>query len=176
MGRRPISFGHISPRCTSQEGRNLILALYTERGAPHLRARCARCDHTFDGELQPGLGVCMEHRVPQHRESYIGDGLNQHRASTKLNRASTDQILISSVLARCWPLYKILGAVARGAPAPAPPDGRNRDYSDYGAFTYITAESSEPAPRQHRRAREKEGFRPPSWILTWKMRNSATLP
>ena len=42
MGRRPISFGHISPRCTSQEGPNLILAFYTERGAPHLRARCAR--------------------------------------------------------------------------------------------------------------------------------------
>ena len=46
MGRRPISFGHISPRSTSQERRNLILGLFTERGASHLRARCARCDHT----------------------------------------------------------------------------------------------------------------------------------
>ena len=46
MGRRPISFGHISLRSTSQERRNLILALYTERGASHLRARCARRDHT----------------------------------------------------------------------------------------------------------------------------------
>ena len=39
MGRRPISFGHISPRCTSQEWRYLILAFYTERGASHLRGR-----------------------------------------------------------------------------------------------------------------------------------------
>ena len=54
MGRRPISFGHISPRSTSQERRNLILGLFTERGASHLRARCARCDHTAShGELQP---------------------------------------------------------------------------------------------------------------------------
>jgi len=52
MGRRPISFGHISPRSTSRERRDLILGLFTERGASHLRARCARCDHTFDGELQ----------------------------------------------------------------------------------------------------------------------------
>ena len=54
MGRRPISFGHISRGSTSQERRNLILGLFTERGASHLRARCARCDHT-SGELQPAL-------------------------------------------------------------------------------------------------------------------------
>ena len=40
MGRRPISFGHISPRSTSRERRDLTLGLFTERGASHLRARC----------------------------------------------------------------------------------------------------------------------------------------
>ena len=42
IGRRPIAIG---PKCRGtipQEGRYLILAFYTERGAPHLRARCAR--------------------------------------------------------------------------------------------------------------------------------------
>ena len=29
------------------------VALFTERGASHLRVRCARCDHTPTGELQP---------------------------------------------------------------------------------------------------------------------------
>ena len=53
MGRRPILWTALTFLWTHQEGRNLILALFTERGAPHLRARCARCDHTFDGELQP---------------------------------------------------------------------------------------------------------------------------
>ena len=42
MGRRPIAIGKISPRSTSQDGRYLILAFDTERGASHLRARSAR--------------------------------------------------------------------------------------------------------------------------------------
>ena len=42
MGRRPIAIGKISPRVHTQEGRYLVLAFHTERGASHLRARCAR--------------------------------------------------------------------------------------------------------------------------------------
>ena len=42
MGRRPIAIGKISQKVPPQEGRYLILAFYTERGASHLRARCAR--------------------------------------------------------------------------------------------------------------------------------------
>ena len=42
MGRRPIAIGEINSGDISQEGRYLILAFYTERGASHLRARCAR--------------------------------------------------------------------------------------------------------------------------------------
>ena len=39
------------------------VALSTERGASHLRARCARCDHTSDGELRsrPLLGRSSFH-------------------------------------------------------------------------------------------------------------------
>ena len=50
MGRRPISFGQISPRVDTQERLNLILG--HQEGGITLRARCARCDHT-SGELQP---------------------------------------------------------------------------------------------------------------------------
>jgi len=42
MGRRPIAIGKINQRAPPQEGRYLILAFYAKRGAPHLRARCAR--------------------------------------------------------------------------------------------------------------------------------------
>jgi hypothetical protein len=42
MGRRPIVIGEINGGGIPQEARYLILAFYTERGAPHLRARCAR--------------------------------------------------------------------------------------------------------------------------------------
>ena len=42
MGRRPIAIGKISQKVPPQEGRYLVLAFYTERGASHLRARCAR--------------------------------------------------------------------------------------------------------------------------------------
>ena len=42
MGRRPIAIGVINRGDISQEGRYLVLAFYTERGASHLRARCAR--------------------------------------------------------------------------------------------------------------------------------------
>ena len=48
MGRRPISFGQINTRVDTLERRNLILALFTEREASHLRARCARCDQSSD--------------------------------------------------------------------------------------------------------------------------------
>ena len=50
LGRRPIAIGKISPRVHTQEGRYLILAFYTERGASHLRARgraSRRCSLQF---------------------------------------------------------------------------------------------------------------------------------
>ena len=74
MGRRPISFGHISQKVPPQERRNLILALYTERGAPHLRARCARCDHTSDGELQQAAPLHPS-TAPPSPTSWLGANL-----------------------------------------------------------------------------------------------------
>ena len=72
MGRRPISFGHISPRSTSQERRNLILGLFTERGASHLRARCARCDHTSASCSRP---LRRPSTAPPSPTSWLGANL-----------------------------------------------------------------------------------------------------
>ena len=49
------------------------VALSTERGASHLRARCARCDHTFDGELQPAAPPSTP--APPSPTSWLGANL-----------------------------------------------------------------------------------------------------
>ena len=67
MGRRPISFGHISQKVPPQERRNLILALFTERGASHLRARCARCDHTSDARAGRGRSLSIHSSTITHQ-------------------------------------------------------------------------------------------------------------